>query len=422
MRSLSLLAAIALSTLAFNGVTALAAPRGAPVIVVDDDRAQCPGARFRDLQTALDAAPGGAIVRICAGTYAGPITVRKGLTLRGATPARVVQACADPGDARASRVTGGIQVTARNVTVSGLVVAGPAATGIATSSSASGYLLARNMLAGNAVGVRLETDGSDWAGVIANCFLGNNAPGAVTGVGVYSGTRVDNIEISHNVFRGQAGRSIWLAGAQQDLLISLNTLFNDGSIEVGPADGLEMARNVVLGASGPGFLVHTGVHDAEIVNNHIEEATGAGIAFAPTAGGRPNIGISVLRNTIIRSTGDGVQVAATTGIYVNNNLLFQNAGNGIALLGAYGTDIKRNLVESNGTSGIFADGATRANNIESNLARGNTGDDCHDDSRGDNTGGTANFWDANAGTRANRQEICIWPAGTKLRSIVGPGH
>jgi pectin methylesterase-like acyl-CoA thioesterase len=52
----------------------------AATLVVDDDAADCPGAGYTTVQSAVDDAVAGDTVAVCAGTYAGA-TVNKGVRL-----------------------------------------------------------------------------------------------------------------------------------------------------------------------------------------------------------------------------------------------------------------------------------------------------------------------------------------------------
>jgi parallel beta-helix repeat protein len=54
-----------------------------PLILVDDDKVQCPTAKFTTIQSAVDAANPGDTIRVCAGTYAEQVTISKSLTIRG---------------------------------------------------------------------------------------------------------------------------------------------------------------------------------------------------------------------------------------------------------------------------------------------------------------------------------------------------
>jgi hypothetical protein len=55
--------------------------RDRPQLVVDDDKLQCPNAAFSRIQDAVDAAAPGAVIRVCKGTYAEQVAIRKPLTI-----------------------------------------------------------------------------------------------------------------------------------------------------------------------------------------------------------------------------------------------------------------------------------------------------------------------------------------------------
>lgn len=58
-------------------------PTADPVILVDDDKVQCPTATFTTIQSAVDAASPGDTIRVCPGTYVEQVTISKSLTIRG---------------------------------------------------------------------------------------------------------------------------------------------------------------------------------------------------------------------------------------------------------------------------------------------------------------------------------------------------
>jgi parallel beta-helix repeat protein len=55
--------------------------RERPQLVVDDDKVECPNATFSRIQDAVDAASPGATIRVCKGTYAEQVAIRKPLTI-----------------------------------------------------------------------------------------------------------------------------------------------------------------------------------------------------------------------------------------------------------------------------------------------------------------------------------------------------
>jgi hypothetical protein len=94
------------------------------------------------------------------------------------------------------------------------------------------------------------------------------------------------------------------------------------------------------------------------------------------------------------------------GTTVADNLAYRNDDN----IAAFGTEFARVL--SNGVfnstrfDGIYMGTDTANNRIEDNFLRGNEEHDCHDDSIGGGTAGSANFWNDNDGETENRPGLC----------------
>ena len=68
--------------LALSATLFAARPAYSSVLLVDDDKVQCPTAQFTTIQAAVNAASSGDVIRVCAGTYAEQVSISASLTLR----------------------------------------------------------------------------------------------------------------------------------------------------------------------------------------------------------------------------------------------------------------------------------------------------------------------------------------------------
>ena len=97
---------------------------------------------------------------------------------------------------------------------------------------------------------------------------------------------------------------------------------------------------------------------------------------------------------------------------IRNNQIVENGGSGIALFDADSNLFRANHIERNGVTtddtsdGIRVDSRSAQNRIEENHLADNLTHDCHDDSNGTGTAGTANFWINDQGDTQNRPGLC----------------
>jgi parallel beta-helix repeat protein len=124
--------------------------------------------------------------------------------------------------------------------------------------------------------------------------------------------------------------------------------------------------------------------------------------------------LEISHNDLFRHVGTGIVLAGpSTGIVVRSNDIRSNRGSGIALFDADMNLLKSNHIELNGnpllvdmTDGIRVNSLSAGNRILTNHMSENVTHDCHDDSIGGGTGGTANEWEENRGLTENRPGLC----------------
>jgi Periplasmic copper-binding protein (NosD) len=341
------------------------APQGLATrpVVVDDDHAQCHSAQYTSIQAAVNAAGPGTRIDVCAGTYAEEVLI----------------ATAAKNDLRlhARGRRGTVVLDGNNTMMNGFRlehVTGVLIEGFAVRRYHDDIWLQdadRNEIRGNQTSAAWDHDGivvtagSDENNVHHNVSFDNTRP-IGCGFSVGGGSR-DN-RIHHNRTSGNANAGILIGGG-------------------------------LLGPAGPGNV---------IAFNKVVDNPGHGILNAIS--GRTRIHHNYVRHNGFRADrpGHGIFLtgAGTTGVVVAYNRVLNSTLDGISLANADANGLVRNHSRANGRDGIRADSASTDNRITRNHMRRNAEHDCHDDSVGGGTGGTANFWLRNHGRTENRPGLC----------------
>ena len=389
------------------------------VLVVDDDRSQCPTAAFTTIAAAVAAAAPGDRIDVCPGLYAETVLVGTTLTLSGRGPAPSLRT----GDPTTEAVlqpppgASGLTLGADDIVVEGFTIAGqPSAypTGavpVITQPTASGYRIRSNFFMPapvfTSVYLRLQSDGVRRSVVRANrfgdafvvvddglgpapglanaLFEGNQLRGGTIGVLLQQHARV--VELRDNTFTG-IERAIVLDHAEA-CLVEHNHFDHDFlfAVQLSHARAIDVEDNDVADSQpGSGIGVGEGSRWNRVAHNRLVRSGGANI---PGSMHGPAIGIyldssgNLLDHNRIEDSGeDGIEIGEVGIIdQSNDNLLV-------------GNDCRRS-----GAAGLHVTVTESGNRMLANSAFDNTDVDARDDNR------SANVWlatkcltDAPAGT------------------------
>ena len=335
---------------------------GPNMFIVDDDRAQCPNAAFTTIQSAVLASGAGARIKVCPGLYQEQVDIgpgHDGLTLYSQQPRQAIikapPVMADPGDI--VRIHG-----VQNVSVRQFVITGPLPDTLFCS------LLTRT-------GVRVDQGASALLRDNRITEIRSTSPalrGCQNGIGVLVGRNFEGTTgtawITHNqIDRYQKG------GIVVDRAGSSATI-DHNSIVHGPPDVIVIAPNGIQISRGAGGQV-----DHNVVTENNGGASGTGILVYQAGSGL----VQVDHNDVFRND-DGISFYETDNGTVSHN------------------DSHDQLF----WDGLFMDANSQGNTIDHNDAFLNFEHDCHDDSTGGGTAGTANFWIHDKGNTENRPGLC----------------
>jgi hypothetical protein len=360
---LSVLALAPLLTIAF------AQPRAAShTLIVDDDMADCPNADFTSIQAAVAAADPGTRIVVCPGTYTENVLIethaKDGVQLIGEGGSERVILDGLLGTAAPTGYNG---ITLRDV--SDVLVRGFTVTrfheNIFLQVGANGNRIMHNVLKGPSAHDGINTNNADGNVITHNEIFQNGI--APRGCGVDLQTGSENNLVAHNVIylHDRAGIRLRLAGPG-NVVVHNKSFLNGNGVMNENTSGSVIEHN---------FLAENLLH---------------------LGGDQRGVGIRML------ATGTSV----TTSNVVRFNHVWRNQSDGIALENADGNSIANNESDENGRDGIWANLLSADNLIERNRMHANAEHDCHDDSVGPGTAGTANFWIHNHGDTENRPGLC----------------
>ena len=332
-------------------------------LLIVDDGADCPNAEYPTIQAAVNAADPRDRIKVCRGTYPEQVTIpagKDGITLFSAGFLQAVikapPVMADPGDI--VHVNGAKDVTIRHFTISGplpdhLFCSLFTRTGVRIDGGGSATLSDNHITEIRAANPLLHGCQNGIAVLVGRAFEGQTG----------------SAEIDHNLIdRYQKG------GVVVDNAGSYGNVHHNEIVGVGPQpvigqNGIQISRGATADVD------HNEVYD------HVYTLGGAGTGII-----------------LFQANGTGLTVAYND-VYRNDD--------GISLY-----DVDNSLVKHNRShdqlvwDGLYADSASTGNRLEYNRMERNVEHDCHDDSAGPGTAGTANFWIKDYGVTENRPGLC----------------
>jgi Right handed beta helix region len=344
------------------GPTTSSSDPSGTLIVAPIGSTDCPNAQYHTIQSAVNAAPAGAMIKVCAGTYIEQVTIpagKDGLTLYSVPDLQAVIKAPSVMTGRKAivEVSGAQNVTIRHFTITG--PGGPCGNSIRYGVFVGGG------------GSALITD-NHITQIHDTPFCGTqNGLGVAVGRALPpDGPTTGSATVVHNLIDNYQKGGVLVDNAGSSAEVAYNEIEGVGPTPLIAQNGIQASRNA-----------SANIHQNTVSNNNY------------ALPGTDSVGILLF----MESNG------ATT---VGHNSSSLN-DDGIFLFGnVVGTQITNNSSTQNEFTGITADSTTSSNTISYNKASGNGMFDCEDDSTGGGTAGTANFWIKDFGQTENPPGIC----------------
>jgi len=318
------------------------------VIVVDDDKADCPSAAFSRIQDAVNAASPGDVIRVCKGLYVEQVSIKISLSIfaeNGAVlqPSNMQANAASLFDAKPLAVA--LLVSdASDVSIHGLIVDG-------TNNNVSAC-------APDLFGIAfLNASGSVRRTTVRNFKLAAGLNGCQSGSGVLvqsGGGQVSSVALDSNSVHDYQKNGITADEVGTTVLVRSNTVTGLGAAAGAAQNGIQI-----------GFGADGSIRNNTVTNNLYSPCTDISTCTAVATN------ILVTQSDTVAVVGNTVSVNQV-GIFINGNsaTLFNNETSassvfdGIRLEGSGNTARGNNVVNA-GESGIYVDG-------NNNVIRNNT--------------------------------------------------
>ena len=372
-------------------------PAFARTIVVDNDLADCPQADYRSIQEAVLAAEAADKILVCSGIYAESVVINRPdlrIEAQGAPGEVVLQGTpAQPFGFHLSNTTG--------VVLEGFTVQLFGEANIRIEGG-SGNTLRKNItkLSPNGHGIQVINSSDN---VVEQNSSSKNLGAGIRGAGITVISTVTVPATSNNIIRHNETFENATVGLQ---------------ILTAPPVVGKLSGNVLFGNDSYDNLA-IGIRNVQLANGSVIENNRVfGNVRGIIVGNSTEVIVRNNRSERNKEFGIRLQNGAVNN-RVEKNEVFENEQDGIRLEGAappippgvpgpvVGNTVQLNTVRQNGRDGIrVVDALSRDNPIERNVLLHNREHDAHDDSVGEGTGGTANFWINNKCETENRPGLC----------------
>jgi len=317
------------------------------MLVVDDDKVQCPNAGFTHIQDAVNAASPGATIRVCQGIYVEQISINKPLAIEADSGAFLMPSAMQQNATSLVNATGlatAILVSdANGVTIRGLVVDGAKAGITACAPTLLGITFQ-------------NSSGSIERVTVRNFLLSANLAGCQSGSGIFvqsSGGMMSQVAINHSTIHDFQKNGITANEMGTDVSIDENVVTGIGptagaaqnGIQIGFGAGGRITANTVTNNV---WSPCTEASTCETVATNILVTKSDGVTVSGNTVGINQVGIFIHGNqaqveqnkTFSSSVFDGILVEGNQAM-VRGNLVFNGSEAGILV------DGNNNVIEGN---------------------------------------------------------------------------